>query len=276
MRYIKILILLLITNNIYAQGYNFLYKLDYKPSTALDSIISDFYLLKIKPAEKKSLFTNYNYYKTDTLMASLKEKSDLVGNVNLDLSLLSKINYSIGVEKINDKKYIYRYFDGDTYKIPFSKELKWNIEKEFSKIENWNCQKATLKYGNRDWVAWFDTSFPISTGPYVFDNLPGLIVDIKDSKNEFHFSLKGINKNISNYKIPFIYKNAIEVSENKYKKAYKNYLLDPGRKLREGMLVDDSGEVMHINGGFSEEFIKSKTIEIQKKIEENNNTLEIE
>ena len=46
----------------------------------------------------------------------------------------------------------------------------------------------------RSYTAWFTADIPIPDGPDVFYGLPGLIVDIYDSKKHFRFRLEGIEK----------------------------------------------------------------------------------
>jgi len=51
-------------------------------------------------------------------------------------------------------------------------------------------QKAIIDYGGRHWVAWFSPDIPIINGPYKFTGLPGLIIRIGDTKDQFSFLIK--------------------------------------------------------------------------------------
>lgn len=55
-----------------------------------------------------------------------------------------------------------------------------------------NLQKATARYGGRNWIAWFTEEIPISEGPYKFNGLPGLIFEIYDDKENYKFTLQQI------------------------------------------------------------------------------------
>ena len=77
-------------------------------------------------------------------------------------------------------------------------EMKWKIEKETKNLENYKLQRATTNFGGREWIAWFSSDIPISEGPYKFRGLPGLILFLEDSKQNFVFSFKR-NKNLQNY-----------------------------------------------------------------------------
>src|SRR5690606_1469092 len=54
------------------------------------------------------------------------------------------------------------------------------------------CQRADIRFGGRDWVAWFTTEIPIPDGPYKFCGLPGLIVSIADTQQHWQFDLTHI------------------------------------------------------------------------------------
>ena len=59
---------------------------------------------------------------------------------------------------------------------------------------DWKLQKATTDFGGRKWTAWFTTEIPYSEGPYKFKGLPGLVVELSDSENNFQFELVKISK----------------------------------------------------------------------------------
>jgi len=96
----------------------------------------------------------------------------------------------------NNLTITYRTFCfGPTYlyvedKIPFN----WTVLSERKKVLTYDCQKATCTFRGRDYIAWFTTEIPISEGPYKFAGLPGLILQIYDTKGEFQYLCKGFQK----------------------------------------------------------------------------------
>lgn len=60
--------------------------------------------------------------------------------------------------------------------------IKWKITNEVKKINQYTCTKATAYFRGRDYIAWFTTDLPIVEGPWKFKGLPGLVLDIEDSK----------------------------------------------------------------------------------------------
>lgn len=79
------------------------------------------------------------------------------------------------------------------YSEPFPLQ-KWKIENEKKTICGYECQKATCKWRGRDFVAWFTTQIPVSAGPWKFGGLPGLILEIRDSKNDYSWEAVAVEK----------------------------------------------------------------------------------
>lgn len=70
--------------------------------------------------------------------------------------------------------------------------LEWHLKADTLRIANLFCQRADVRFGGRDWVAWFAPEIPIPDGPYKFCGLPGLIVSIADTKGYWRFDLTNI------------------------------------------------------------------------------------
>jgi GLPGLI family protein len=80
------------------------------------------------------------------------------------------------------------YIDGEQYcvsdKLP---EIKWEIDyKKTKKIANYICYEATTLFRGSSIVAYFTKDLPYSTGPYKFEGLPGLILEVKEIGNSFN------------------------------------------------------------------------------------------
>lgn len=73
--------------------------------------------------------------------------------------------------------------------------FNWKILTERKKILNYTCQKATTTFRGRNYEAWFTSDIPKSEGPYKFDGLPGLILQIQDDKQYYKFNCIGILQN---------------------------------------------------------------------------------
>ena len=273
----KIIILFFIFLSIlsFSQNYRAIYELTFKPNKAKDSLVNDIYALDIFPEIKKTNFYNFNYYKNDSIMTAILKNADLKGGVNINSNMLPKAKYPLFYTLENEKGYSLKTLDGDSYIFPDLQKASWKILDETKKIKNWNCQKAETDFLGRHWIAWFSSALPFSEGPYKFKNLPGLITEIQDSGNNYHFTLEAFYKISEKEFIPDIFKKAIPVTKSQYEKAFSNYKIDPAGKLRQGIMVDESGNVFHMTNGLSKDFIDQVTKERLKKMKDFNNPLEL-
>lgn len=84
-------------------------------------------------------------------------------------------------------------FTGD-FEYEETPTFEWVILDDTMSIGGYLAQKATVNYGGRTWDAWFTDELPISDGPYKFLGLPGLILNMTDSKKDYRFSFKSIER----------------------------------------------------------------------------------
>ena len=61
-------------------------------------------------------------------------------------------------------------------------------------VLNHKCHKATLTFGKRIYTAWYAPDIPIHYGPYKFEGLPGLIMQIEDSEKKYIWSITNLQK----------------------------------------------------------------------------------
>jgi GLPGLI family protein len=83
-------------------------------------------------------------------------------------------------------------------KIP---KIDWEIIDEFKTLNKLNCQKAIGYFRGRTYTAWFSSEIPLPFGPWKLNGLPGLILEVKDDKNQVYFGA---------FKIDFKDANVIE------------------------------------------------------------------
>ncbi len=96
----------------------------------------------------------------------------------------------------NKTTVIYRTFgEGPTFLYTEdSLKFEWKILPDTKEHLSYSCQKAITTFRGRTYEAWFTFDIPISEGPYKFKGLPGLILQIQDSKNQYVFDCIGIEK----------------------------------------------------------------------------------
>ena len=187
-------------------------------------------------SEEMILSTNNQGY---VYMSNGLFKSDTIGNLT-DLVKQGKLSFSDFMnQKGQDSQNIKLYFnkdsnayhihtsiDGLSYKFKDDvTKLTWELVDEEKQIQNYKAKKAKTKAFGKNWTAWYTEKIPVAYGPYKFQGLPGLILELSDDKNNFKFDL--VEARIDTTKYP-IYEKANEVNskriefENKIKEIKNN------------------------------------------------------
>ncbi|GGX01169.1 GLPGLI family protein [Salegentibacter mishustinae] len=106
-------------------------------------------------------------------------------------------------------------------------QFQWEILPETKEVLGYQVQKATTSFSGRDYIAWFTSEIPIVEGPYKFNGLPGLILEISDDQNYYSFKLT--NFKILKKPVPFEYnsKEYITTTKERYLQALEEYNRDP-------------------------------------------------
>lgn len=197
-----------------------------------------------------------NYYSRDkfisdsTSMAEIaKQVKSSSGNFNINSTRKQGlVSFKVTKSYPNFTTYLYRSISSDHYKIREDQKPEWKILPDKQKIGEYNTQKATTDFGGRQWTAWFSTDIPFQDGPYKFYGLPGLIVKIEDSTGSHVMTLAG-NKKIAasaaqekepelpqNIRIFGMGGKEVEVTEDQFRKAWKDYVNDPTKNMRQMMM----------------------------------------
>lgn len=258
----KILFMLLLSSKfLTAQNLTFVYELKFKSNSANENLTTAMYYLD--RSEKQSVFRSEQARLSD----SLKEKIGYKSVEKMTYDQLYIVKNKGNKEVI---KNITTPMMNDEFFLTIEDQLVWEVLPEKSKMGEMECQKATLKYGGRNWIAWFDPKIPVQDGPYVFNGLPGLIVKISDDKGDYDFSLAEI-KNHNGNKM-FNLRKGKEISWENYNKLQKDYYSDPFSEIKsKGMkykVADENGNPVDMN-------LKQLTENIQKQMRENNNPIEL-
>ncbi len=66
-------------------------------------------------------------------------------------------------------------------------KINWIIHDEKKTIQQYACQRATTHFRGRHYEAWFAPAIPIPEGPFKFGGLPGLILQIQDTRHHYVF-----------------------------------------------------------------------------------------
>jgi GLPGLI family protein len=83
----------------------------------------------------------------------------------------------------------------DTYLIEDAMPvIDWKISSDTATFGGLHCQKAAAHFKGRDYTAWFCPDMPLHVGPWKFNGLPGVIVQVYDAKRDVQFMFDGVEK----------------------------------------------------------------------------------
>lgn len=238
-------LILLVSLNLSAQGNRFTYEYQSRrDSTRTDSLKKEFVNLDILPA--KSYYYGRAKFASDSAdnVSIAKQRNATPNNYSIS-SAIEDWNIDYVVEKsYPDFKINWFTAVQETYlNVEEKTEIKWNILPETAKIENYNCQRATTKFGGRIWEAWFSKDLPFPDGPYKFHGLPGLIVKMEDQTKSHRFLLKGskkLKKKDQSWDLILALRKeaknevkSVKVTPTQYQKLFLSYKNDPAKDIKQ-------------------------------------------
>ncbi|WP_124643330.1 GLPGLI family protein [Amniculibacterium aquaticum] len=89
--------------------------------------------------------------------------------------------------------------------------MVWKITSDKKSIQTYQCIKAETVFGGRKFIAWYTEQVPINDGPYKFSGLPGLILEVYDDQDNFHYKLLAIISKKQN----ILYNDKLHFTEKK-------------------------------------------------------------
>ena len=202
--------------------YKVTYKLTYKiDSTKLDESKSEYMIL----------FAGDELSKFSSRAVTLSETFEIKGNSGrtspqavsefhyqiLKQPESGKIFYTLKIPKMNDRFFYTEELD----------QFEWQILSETKSIKDFKVQKAKTSFRGRDYIAWFTPEIPISEGPYKFNGLPGLILEIADTENHWNFEFFGLEKLSPKISFKTNLRMYAETERNELHDLWKVYKSDP-------------------------------------------------
>ena len=172
----------------------------------------------------------------------------------------NKLGY--GIKLMDDKLYYSQDID----------KIQWEIQAEAKEIAGYQVQKATTNFAGRDYIAWFTPEIPLSDGPYKFAGLPGLIVEIRDTEDEYIFEFKGFEELDNPLEYQIVPKGFKEVKKKELLDLVSTYEKDPISYINN--YVGASGKTVSIKivGDDKKDYLKKQ----QEKLAKKNNPIELE
>ncbi len=118
------------------------------------------------------------------------------------------------------------FFD-KVYLTTYTCKPVWKVLPEKGVFFNYSVQKAETHFGGRKWIAWFTQEIPIHDGPYKFFDLPGLILKISDSEENFIFEIKGLTREKTNIEGRNAYTSKVNFTPGQWETFWTQYQKDP-------------------------------------------------
>lgn len=194
--------MLFMSFGVFAQTqYSTEYKIQYEVAYSMDSLnlenkeTAEMYLFAGK---EFGVFINESRATAEEKLEKLRQQFGSSVQVKLgvnnsnspsDLNKAMFTNLETGEVKVlqhfGDKDYIY----SESQPV-----VNWVMTDKTKEIMGYQTQMAKTNFAGRVYEAWFTMEIPVAAGPYVFNGLPGLIVELYDTENHYHFMMQSIEK----------------------------------------------------------------------------------
>lgn len=125
-------------------------------------------------------------------------------------------------------------------------KIDWTIDSDIKKvIFGKNCISAKTNFRGRIYTAFFTTEIEgISTGPWKFDGLPGVILSVKSDDGYVSFEALKLSIQNRDTKISNPFKKTKNISWEEYKKRFKTTMLNALKRMKD---FSDEGETGSID-----------------------------
>lgn len=269
MKRTQLLILILLFNLSFSQTHRFIYEYTYKEDSTSTDFQKENMTLDINPKDVK--FYSYAYAEKDSINKVRNSRSASWDNnfpaLKRERNSFKNLNFIL-----IDGFFVYETYD----------KIIWKLSNETKKSGDYKLQKATTRFGGRNWIAWFSKEINLDEGPYKFRGLPGLIFEVADENQNFSFKLQKSWKlkstyNTNDFLENFAGQKAIFTTEKNVQKKQLEYFNDPLYALRE-KFDPNSGSVSTIYGVkvTSKEQFKDLTKMKQERLRKEYNPIEID
>ena len=280
----------------FAQGTRIMY--EYKFVSDLekkDSANTELMYLDIRKDGSK--FYSRQKFVSDSTRDAYLQKQISMGSTNFSFngSNAGKVGYSVTKTYPDFTTVLHTSVGDNRYSVKNENPMNWKILPEKKTISKFEVQKATVEFGGRSWVAWFTQEIPFQDGPYKFQGLPGLILEMEDSTGTQIFKFAGSKKfdevekiekkdEIGSTKGGMVIKTfgmasgkEIEVSEEQFRKQWKEFKNDPVKNMRQMLSQGNMKLTMNVDGkqlNDPSEMLRAMEKSQREDIKKNSNKIE--
>lgn len=252
--------------------YKAIYELTYAPdSTDINKLKTEDFNLFL--GNKVSIFASRGRTMSDSLKMNLQGRD--IGSMDFEerakrtkTEFESVIYKGFPEEKISYSYKILR--DNLRYEEDLN-QFSWEILPENKLIKGYQAQKATTTFSGRNYIAWFTSEIPISEGPYKFNGLPGLILEISDIQNHYNYKLKSFEKFKNPASVELKVSHFIKSDKKEILESIKEYKLDPFAAVERNN-TPEKNITFGFKAGEKEKLLR----ENKEKLEKRNNPIELD
>lgn len=260
------LFLMLLGASVNAQSNRFYYELKFKPDTIAAYEVKEFFITDINPKSVK--YYSLIDQKNDSIMKNPSSDSEYER---------TKLYHYISRERNSFNNTNYFIVGNVTAQMKTNDEMKWIILPQTKMLDKLKVQAAATNFGGRQWTAWFTDTIPIPEGPYKFRGLPGMILEIYDSNNYFHFTLvknKRLDKEYDTSEIIETHfgEKPLLIDKQKYIKLKQTGYNNPFEDMINNKITSYTDE----NGNEEAYDYRQMTLEKQRELKALNNHIEKE
>ena len=165
----------------FAQKNNLCGEINYKQIKNISKIYEQNFIMKF--SNKQSLYEEINIKKSNNKIDEKSSKKGMTETVSIGrTNTISHFFFN------NKSGFYFRDIFFNEVLLVKEDEFKWNwsLQQDTKKIGNFICQKATIKFRGRNYIAWFTNEIPVKFGPWKFQGLSGLILEVYDEDKVFH------------------------------------------------------------------------------------------
>lgn len=262
--------MLLISFSLTAQTNRFIYELQFKRDSTQKQFDKLNFVLDVNPKDVK--FYEYYYLESDSIN---KAKGNYEHQYGGEFPAIKR-------ERNSFKNKNYELINFDVFSYTTEDRINWNLSGETKKMGEYTLQKATARFGGRNWTAWFNKDINISEGPYKFNGLPGLVFELEDSKGNFIFTLIKNKKLKETYDTTgivetFYGRKPLEISEKIRQKKKKEFFNDPLANMRNNFKENMQGQMFVMGTKITNiEQFNELSKKLQDMLRKTNNPIELD
>lgn len=278
----------------FAQGTRIMYDYRFVPNlNKKDSADTELMYLDIKKDGSK--FYSRQKFVSDSTRQAYFDKQISMGSRNFSYNggKEGKVAYMVDKTYPDFVTTLHTATGMSKYAIKTESPMPWKILPDKKKIDQFDVQKATLDFGGRSWTAWFSQDFPFQDGPYKFQGLPGLILEMEDATGTHQFRFVGSKKfdevekvgknDLGSNKGGLTVKSVglggkeLEVTEEQFKKQWKEYKNDPVKEMKQMLSQGNVKFSINMNGKAitdNSEMLRSMEKSQKEQIKNDNNKIE--